>query len=195
MRPCVHHGLAAIIGLLCPLKQYRSMNGKMSDIASRLKTEHVWGISRILLGWMFLWAFLDKTFGLGYATSTDRAWINGGSPTSGYLEFAVSGVFEPLFTSIAGNELIDVLFMLGLLLLGIALLLGIGMRLATIGGVLMFVLLWSTNVPPANNPLIDEHIIYIFLLIGLCRVRAGETLGLGKWWSSTPLVKRLPILE
>ncbi|HPR98024.1 MAG TPA: hypothetical protein P5202_00435 [Methanomassiliicoccales archaeon] len=171
------------------------MQGKLSENAARLKTEHIWGISRILLGWMFLWAFLDKTFGLGYATSADRAWINGGSPTSGYLQFAVSGVFEPIFTSIAGNQFIDVLFMLGLLLLGVALILGIGMRLATIGGILMFILLWSTNVPPANNPVIDEHIIYIFLLIGIYRVRAGQALGLGKWWSTTPLVKRIPFLE
>ena len=167
----------------------------MSEIVARLKTEHVWGISRILLGWMLLWAFLDKTLGLGYATSSEGAWINGGSPTSGYLEFAVSGIFESLFTSIAGNAVIDVLFMLGLLLLGVALLLGIGMRLATIGGILMFALLWSTNVPPANNPLIDQHIVYIFLLIGLCRVKAGRTLGLGGWWSTTPLVERFHFLE
>jgi thiosulfate dehydrogenase [quinone] large subunit len=160
-----------------------------------LKTEHVWGVSRILLGWMLLWAFLDKTFGLGYATSSEGAWINGGSPTSGYLKFAVSGIFEPFFTSIAWNDVIDMLFMLGLLLLGIALLLGIVMRLATIGGILMFVPLWSTNVPPANNPLIDQHIVYIFLLIGLCRVKAGRVLCLGSWWSTTPLVKRFPVLE
>jgi len=27
-----------------------------------------WGISRIALGWVFLWAFLDKAFALGFAT-------------------------------------------------------------------------------------------------------------------------------
>ena len=40
---------------------------------------------RVLLGFEFLWAFLDKTFGLGYATPSARAWINGGSPTKGFL--------------------------------------------------------------------------------------------------------------
>ncbi len=30
-------------------------------------------IVRILLGWTFLWAFLDKTLGLGFATITERA--------------------------------------------------------------------------------------------------------------------------
>jgi hypothetical protein len=39
-------------------------------------------ILRVLLGVEFLWAFLDKTFGLGYATPAARAWIHGGSPTN-----------------------------------------------------------------------------------------------------------------
>jgi thiosulfate dehydrogenase [quinone] large subunit len=37
-------------------------------------------VFRVVLGVEFLWAFLDKTFGLGYATPAARAWINGGSP-------------------------------------------------------------------------------------------------------------------
>ena len=40
---------------------------------------------RLALGWVFLWAFLDKLFGLGHATPAKRAWINGGSPTKGFL--------------------------------------------------------------------------------------------------------------
>ena len=37
---------------------------------------------RIVLGFTFLWAFVDKLFGLGYATPSERSWINGGSPTT-----------------------------------------------------------------------------------------------------------------
>lgn len=40
---------------------------------------------RIALGWVFLWAFLDKTFGLGFATPSAKSWLNGGSPTNGFL--------------------------------------------------------------------------------------------------------------
>lgn len=40
---------------------------------------------RLAIGFEFLWAFLDKTFGLGYTTSTKHAWIHGGSPTKGFL--------------------------------------------------------------------------------------------------------------
>jgi thiosulfate dehydrogenase (quinone) large subunit len=35
---------------------------------------------RISLGWLFLWAFLDKAFDLGHETAHEQAWIRGGSP-------------------------------------------------------------------------------------------------------------------
>ena len=40
---------------------------------------------RIATGFIFLWAFLDKLFGLGYSTASAKSWIHGGSPTKGYL--------------------------------------------------------------------------------------------------------------
>ncbi|WP_418605480.1 hypothetical protein [Georgenia sp. SUBG003] len=39
---------------------------------------------RIVIGWTFLWAFLDKLLGLGYMTPAERAWINGGTPAQGF---------------------------------------------------------------------------------------------------------------
>ena len=48
---------------------------------ARRPVDYVWAIARISLGWIFLWAFLDKTFGWGFATPANRAWIAGGSPT------------------------------------------------------------------------------------------------------------------
>ena len=54
------------------------------------------------MGFIFLWAFLDKTFGLGVATPADKAWIAGGSPTTGFLSNAVQGPFATFFNSLAG---------------------------------------------------------------------------------------------
>ena len=85
--------------------------------------------------------------------------------------------------------------MLALLALGVALILGIGMRIATYGGTLLLLMLWSSNVPPTDNPLIDEHIIFIFALWGLYLIKAGHIFGLGDWWVKTGLVTRFPILE
>ncbi|MFA6711028.1 MAG: hypothetical protein WCR24_00420 [Candidatus Methanomethylophilaceae archaeon] len=45
-------------------------------------------IIRIMLGFMLLWAFLDKMFGLGHATKTGAGMIDGGSPTHGFFEYA-----------------------------------------------------------------------------------------------------------
>ena len=50
----------------------------------------VWGLLRMAVGWIFLWAFLDKLVGLGFATEVGKGWLNGGSPTFGFLNFGSS---------------------------------------------------------------------------------------------------------
>ena len=63
-----------------------SMPGTSGPVA-----RYVAAALRLSLGWVFLWAFLDKTFGLGHETAGKDAWVNGGSPTKGFLAFAASG--------------------------------------------------------------------------------------------------------
>jgi thiosulfate dehydrogenase [quinone] large subunit len=151
-------------------------------------------IVRILLAIEFLWAFLDKTFGLGIATPAERAWISGGSPTTGYLS-NVEGTFGDFFGSLAGSVVIDWLFMLGLLGVGLALLLGIGMRVAAVSGAAMMLLMWLASLPLENNPFVDYHLVDAVLLIGLAAVAAGDTLGLGRRWADMDLVQRFPWLR
>jgi thiosulfate dehydrogenase [quinone] large subunit len=146
--------------------------------------------ARISLGWVFLWAFLDKTFGLGHETAHGAAWIRGGSPTKGFLAFAAVGPFKGLYHSIAGATWADWLFMVGLLAIGVALLLGVTMRLAAASGALMLVLMWTVALPPANNLFMDDHLIYAMLLVILAAAGAGATLGLGRWWERPPLVSK-----
>jgi thiosulfate dehydrogenase (quinone) large subunit len=150
---------------------------------------------RLALGWIFLWAFLDKLFGLGFATKAENAWINGGSPTQGFLGNAVKGPFADLYHSIAGATWADWLFMTGLAGIGIALILGIGMRLAATTGALLLIAMWTAVLPPENNPFMDDHLIYAGLLILLALTTAGHTLGLGTSWTSLPIVQRLPWLK
>jgi len=150
---------------------------------------------RIGLGWVFFWPFLDKTFGLGFATSPSNAWIRGGSPTNGFLSFATRGPLADLFQAIAGHPLVDALFMIGLLAIGLALMLGIGMRLAVYGGSLMLFLMWLAVLPPENNPVLDDHIVYILALFSCLAGSAGRTWGLGDWWVQTEIVRRYPILR
>jgi len=149
---------------------------------------------RIALGWIFLWAFLDKTFGLGFATTSERAWVNGGSPTNGFLGSA-EGPFSRFYHAIAGTGLANVLFMAGLLAIGVALVLGIGIRLAAAGGALLTVLMWTAVLPPTTNPFMDDHLIFAAVLIVLALLGAGNTLGLGRRWAATPLVQRFSWLK
>ncbi|MGW4502989.1 hypothetical protein ACWENR_30865 [Micromonospora sp. NPDC004336] len=150
---------------------------------------------RLALGWTFLWAFLDKMFGLGHETEAAKAWINGGSPTKGFLGNAVAGPFADFYQGFAGAAWADWLFMVGLAAIGTALMLGIGMRIATAAGALLLVLMWTAVLPPANNPFMDDHLIYAGLLGVLALTAAGNTLGLGRYWTRLALVRRLPFLK
>ncbi|OZV81836.1 hypothetical protein CA850_10650 [Micromonospora echinospora] len=171
-------------------------NGIPAAGAARTRAaRYVFAGIRIALGWTFLWAFLDKTFGLGFATEAKNAWIDGGSPTRGFLAFGAEGPFQGLYHDIAGAVWADWLFMAGLLGIGLALLLGIGMRIAAVAGGLLYVMMWTVVLPPENNPLVDEHLINAALLAGLALVAAGDTLGLGRAWAKLPLVQRFPWLR
>lgn len=120
---------------------------------------------RFVLSFIFIWAFFDKLFGLGFATSAERAWINGGSPTYGFLTNAVKGPFAELFQSLVGQGWVDWLFMIGLLGVGISLLTGIALRFAGIAGAILMVLMYLAVLPPENNPLFDDHIVYALILL------------------------------
>ncbi|WP_182909643.1 hypothetical protein [Microbispora sp. H13382] len=156
---------------------------------------YAWAAARIAIGWVFLWAFLDKTFGFGFATPAAKAWINGGSPTTGFLKGTADNTFGDLFNTLAGQPWVDWLFMTGLAGIGTALILGIGMRIAATTGTLLLLLMWAAELPLTTNPFMDEHIVYAIVLIGLTLAGAGTTLGLGTTWTNTTLVRRLPILK
>jgi thiosulfate dehydrogenase [quinone] large subunit len=149
----------------------------------------VFAALRIVIGATFFWAFLDKLFGFGYATPSAKSWINGGSPTKGFLANSAEGPFASFYKSIAGVGWADWMFMLALAALGVSLLLGIGMRVAAVSGALLYVMMWSVVLPPATNPVLDDHIIGALAVIGLALVHAGDHFGLGQWWKRQPIVR------
>ena len=122
------------------------------------------GALRVVMGFIFLWAFLDKTFGLGFATTADKAWLHGGSPTAGFLSFGVKGPFTEIFHSLAGVAVVDWLFMLGLLFVGLTLILNKYVKWGCVAGALMLLFMYLALLFPKNNPIIDDHIVYILVL-------------------------------
>lgn len=158
---------------------------------------YAWSAARIGLGAIFFWAFLDKLFGLGYTTPSARAWINGGNPTQGYLNSSV-GPFADFFKAIAGDPITNLLFMAGLAAIGASLLSGIGVRIAGYAGALMMAFMYLSHVPwegTTTNPIVDDHVVYAIILLGMTFVHAGSTWGLGRWWTSTKMVRDHPMLE
>lgn len=165
----------------------------------------VLGILRISFGLTFLWAFFDKLLALGFATGRledgsidrfgDAAFINGGSPTEGFLKFGADGPFQEFYNSIAGAAWADWLFMLGLLGIGLALTFGFGMRIAAICGAVLYVLMWTVVLPPPNNPILDDHLLGAITVVALALTNAGDYLGVGRAWAKSELVQKLPILR
>ncbi|MFJ8041763.1 hypothetical protein ACIRBX_14825 [Kitasatospora sp. NPDC096147] len=145
---------------------------------------------RVLVGWTFLWPFLDKMFGLGFATKSASAVVNGGSPTEGFLLHGTQGPFAHVFDSVAGSPVLDALFMTGLLGIGLAFLLGIGTRIAAASATLMMAFMWLVTLQPATNPVTDDHWMIAGAAIVLATTAAGDHLGLGRRWKATPLVRR-----
>jgi thiosulfate dehydrogenase [quinone] large subunit len=160
---------------------------------------------RIGTGFLFLWAFLDKTFGLGYSTSSAHAWIHGGSPTKGFLASVNAGPFTSMFHHWAGQSWADWLFMLALLGIGLALMLGIGLRIAAIAGIVLVALMWLAVWPLAQhasdgsltgstNPIVDEHVMDALALTVTGVIGTGSRLGLGAIWAKLPFVNHHRVL-
>lgn len=163
-------------------------------------------VLRIATGLLFLWAFADKTFGLGYATASGNAWVNGGSPTKGFLSRVDVGPFAETLRSWGGTWWADWLFMAGLLAIGLAVTLGIGLRISAIAGTVMMLLMWAAEWPPdrttaagepsmSTNPIIEYHIIYALVLIALAATSAGNSWGLGRQWAHLSFVDKNPWLR
>lgn len=190
--------------LSAAFRLHRTGSGSESAVSARLGTHTAQAYAlaslRILTGFVFLWAFLDKTFGLGYATTSGKGWIDGGSPTKGFLSSVAAGPMESTFHSWAGTSWADWLFMLGLLGIGLAVMAGAALWPAAAAGTAMMALMWVAEWPPAKhlsngapsmstNPFADYHVIYAVALIAVAAAGAGATLGLGRWWARLPIVR------
>jgi thiosulfate dehydrogenase [quinone] large subunit len=169
----------------------------------------IWGVLRLAIGWVFLWAFLDKLLALGFASGRDpktgvadrfgdAAWIHGGSPTDGFLSFGLhtKEPFTGFYEGLAGSSLIEWVYMLSMAAIGIALMLGIATRLAAGAGIVWMLLFYTASaLSPENNPFLDDHIIYAIVLAGIAIVGGGRYLGLGRQWERLSFVQKYPILR
>lgn len=141
---------------------------------------------RIVIGWTFLWAFIDKLFGLGYATPAEGAWLRGGTPAQGFIG-GIEGPFAGFFQNLFMNSFGDWLFMIGLLGIGVAAITGAGLKIAAVTGTILLAFMYLAVLPfvvGGTNPVTDSHWIEALVLIISATTLAGDTWGLGKWWAT-----------
>lgn len=126
---------------------------------------------RLVIGGRFLLAGLGKMLVPGWSSAD-------------FLKDS-TGVFAPFFSNFSGNQTIDVLVIWGEFLGGLALIFGLGTRLASIGLALLMLMIYLANFPSgeliSEEGLIDEHIVMIAALIAIVGLRAGAYFGLASY--------------
>lgn len=123
---------------------------------------------RFSLAFLMLWIFFDKALGLNWPTEHGLAWVDGVSPTAGFLRGAVQGPFAGFFSFLAASKLVEWVYMAGLFGIGLSFLIGKYMRFAGYSGAVMMALVYLAVLWPVYSPVIDEHVIYglAFLIVG-----------------------------
>ncbi|WP_062217538.1 DoxX family membrane protein [Streptomyces sp. NBRC 109706] len=153
-------------------------------------------LARVLVGWVLFWAGLDKILGLGFPTEDGSAVIDGVSATEGYLTHGLDpdSLAADVLGPLSGNPVADVLYLAGTFGAGLALILGVCVRLAGAGGAVLFLSLWFSSFPLEYNPVVDEHLFYAAALALLVALDAGRYYGLASWWRGLPIVRNAPLL-
>ena len=94
---------------------------------------------------------------------------------------------------------VNVLNELGLTIIGLALILGIFVRISSVlGSLIMILYYFPILVFPkvgANAFIIDEHIVYILVLLSLAAFRAGTAWGLESWIVRSSFFSKHPSLK
>lgn len=143
-------------------------------------------ILRLAMGWLVFYAGITKIL--------DPAWT-----ATGYLTNAktFSG-FYSWFASPQNIGWVDFLNEWGLTLIGASLILGLGVRLASIlGAALMLLYYFPVLEFPkvAHGFIVDDHLIYTVILLLFAAIRAGRYYGLDNWCANLPICQRYPRLH
>ncbi len=97
---------------------------------------------------------------------------------SAYLS-ASTGPFAAWFQSLAGNGFVDALNAWGMLLIGSALLLGLLVRPAAVGGMVLMALYYFAHFTESTmNGYVDTHVVYALVFFLFAAGGAGHAFGL-----------------
>jgi len=104
---------------------------------------------------------------------------------------ATYGPFKEVFLIFANSSLVDFLVMWGLTLIGLALIVGLFVRLASFFGIFLMVMFYLPRIPPAPPAwFIEEHAIYATIFLLLIFTKSSSYLGLQKYFIKTKFAKK-----
>ena len=142
---------------------------------------------RIAMGWLMFYAGIVKIL--------DPEWS-----AVRYLKNAKT--FAAFYGWLSEPNLLSAVNFLnewGLALIGLALLLGIFVRVSSIAGAVLMVLYYFPVLTfPYIAPhsfIIDDHIIYALVFVLLAALRAGRSYGLENWCANLPICAKFPKLR
>jgi thiosulfate dehydrogenase [quinone] large subunit len=141
---------------------------------------------RISLGWLFLYSGWKQVSNPDFSAA---GYLSHAQNLTGFYSWLASPHILPAINFI--NEW-------GLVLLGLALILGIGVRLATYFGALLM-LLYRLPLdflrPDLTSYVVDQHVIYILSLLLLGSLQAGSFWSLTAWLNKQKWVGMVPGLK
>ena len=142
---------------------------------------------RIAMGWYFFYAGIVKVLNPNWSAA---GFLNNAKTFPEFYAWFAEPSILP-FTNLL-NEW-------GLTFIGVALILGISVRLASVLGAAMMLLYYfpALQFPYAGDHsyIIDDHITYALLLLYFAAARAGRVWGLERWCSNLPICARFPALR
>lgn len=142
---------------------------------------------RVSLGWLFFYAGITKMLNPEWSAA---GYLGGAKLFTGFYQWLTTPSVLPVVNFV--NEW-------GLTMLGVSLILGIGARISSLLGALLMLLYYFPILDfPYPNPhayIVDEHIIYVFVLLFFAAVRPGRVWGLENWCANLPLCSRFPRLR
>lgn len=142
---------------------------------------------RLALGALYFYAGITKVLDPNWSAAF---YLKGAKTFSSFYQWFLDPAILPTINFI--NEW-------GLLLIGLSLLFGIFVRVASVGGIMLMILYYFPTLdgvyPNAHALIVDEHVVYACALFVLASFRAGRVFGLEKWCANLPLCARFPKLR
>jgi len=138
------------------------------------------------MGWLMFYAGITKVID---PTWSAAGYLKGAKLFAGFFNWLLQPGILPTVNFI--NEW-------GLTLLGVSLILGAFVRFSSLLGALLMLLYFLPLGLPYPNPhsyIVDEHVIYMLVLLVLAAISAGRVWGLENWCSNLPICYKFPKLR